>query len=338
MKKIVLDIYGADCGAEKIVKGAALALKEFEGFKIVFVGDRELCKDILNGLQIDPFRTEFIDTSDYITNDEPASCVFGGRDESSLVKALLKLREDDDCFALLSAGSTGAILVGTICRLGLLSGLKRPALSSALPVRGGGRVCLADCGANLECSPSELALYALMGDAFMKCMCNLASPRIGLLSVGKERGKGTKTLTEAYELISALPVNFIGNVEGGDLNTDIVDVIVSEGLAGNILLKCAEMSGICAKEVAGEVISSHDEQLKNKVYSALDDVFDFNGRGGATFLGTKKTVIKMHGCATEQTVVACCEQALRLEKADFNKKIAEAVALGTQKKYDRTVL
>lgn len=327
MKKIVLDIYGADAGAVTIVNGAAQALKKFPELSIVFVGEQSLALPILEENGCDLTRAEFIDTAEFITNDDPANCVFGGKDETSMVKALLRLKEDDDCFAMLSAGSTGPMLVGTICRLGLIKGLKRPALSSALPVRGGGFVCLADCGANLECPPQELALYALMGDAFMKCMCGLDAPRIGLLSVGREKGKGTPTVCQAYEHISKLPLNFIGNVEGSDLNADIADVIIADGFSGNIMLKCAEATGICAIDIADDTFTRHTDcdLVANAVHTALNDVFDFNRRGGATFLGTSKTVIKMHGCATEETVVACCGQALRLENAGFREKIAQAV-------------
>lgn len=325
MKKIIIDIHGADSGITPIVEGAADALKRFDGLNIVTVGDTA-AKAIFSDVGADMSRIEFIDADDFITNEDSATCVFGGRDGSSMVKALLRLKEDDNCFALLSAGSTGPLLVGSLCRLGLIKGIKRPALSCALPTANGKLVCLADCGANLECLPKELLHYALMGDAFMKCMCGLESPRIGLLSVGRERGKGTANITEAYELLGAAPVNFIGNVEGCDLNSDVADVIVSEGFAGNILLKCAESSGLCAAEIARNIADKNGQfDTATEIKKSLEDVFDFNRKGGATFLGTAKTVIKMHGCATRETVVACCAQAIRLENANFSEKIAQAL-------------
>ncbi len=326
MKKIIIDIHGADAGITPIVEGVAQALLQFDELNIVMVGDTAAAKALLDKAGADLSRIEFVDADDFITNDDPATCVFGGRDGSSMVKALLRLKEDKDCFALISAGSTGPLLVGSICRLGLINGIKRPALSCALPTKSGKLVCLADCGANLECPPKELLLYALMGDAFMKCMCGIAAPRVGLLSVGRERGKGTPNITEAYELIRNAPVNFIGNVEGCDLNTDIADVIVSEGFAGNIMLKCAEASGLCAAEIAADIAKDGNcGDISQKITSSLQNVFDFNRKGGATFLGTAKTVIKMHGCATAETVIACCAQALRLENAGFSEKIAQAL-------------
>lgn len=329
MKKIIIDIHGADAGIVPIVEGVADTLRTFDELNLVLVGDTQSARTVLSGCGADLSRVEFIDADDFISNDDPANCVFGGRDGSSMVKALLRLKEDDDCFAMLSAGSTGPLLVGSIFRLGLIGGLRRPALSCALPTKSGKLVCLADCGANLECPPKELVLYALMGDAFMKCMCGLDAPRIGLLSVGRERGKGTSNIIEAYELIEKAPVNFIGNVEGSDLNRDVADVIVSEGFAGNIMLKCAEASGLCATEIAACIADKNGcPDTVKEITSTLEDVFDFNRKGGATFLGTAKTVIKMHGCATRETVVACCAQALRLENAGFSEKIVNAVTGG----------
>lgn len=326
MKKIIIDMHGADAGIIPIINGAAQALSAFDELNLVLVGDTATAKNVLNDCGADFSRIEFIDADDFITNHDPANCVFGGRDGSSMVKALLRLKSDEDCFALISAGSTGPLLVGSICRLGLIDGIKRPALSCALPTKSGKLVCLADCGANLECHPKELLLYALMGDAFMKCMCGMISPRVGLLSVGRERGKGTPNIVGAYDLIDNSPVNFIGNIEGGDLNRDIADVIVAEGFAGNIMLKCAEASGLCAAEIAAEISENDGHNgTANKIKEATENVFDFNRKGGATFLGTAKTVIKMHGCATAETVVSCCAQALRLENAGFSEKIAQAV-------------
>lgn len=328
MQKIVLDIYGADAGVGVIIRGALKALRQREELSVVFVGERSLIEEYLKDSGIDAARIEIVHTDDHIKGDEPPTVLFGGRDQSSMALSFARLKEDPDCVGMLSAGSTGALLVGSIFRLGLMEGLKSPALSSYLPMARGDLVCLLDCGANIQCTPKELARFALMGNAFVRCMTGKDAPRVGLLNVGTEKGKGTPVLQQAFELIEQLPLNFIGNIEGSDMVQDKAEVIVADGVSGNILLKSAEAAGLTARGVVEHFKTQMGKaapEVLDSIMDYLHNSFNYNALGGATFLGTQKTVIKMHGCATEDTVLACIDQLSRLHKAGFAEKIKEAL-------------
>lgn len=325
MRKIVVDVYGADRGVGTVVKGVCKALAEGLDFMPVFVGDKTEITQVLNAEQITSDRYEIIDTDKFISHDDPPSCIFGGCDDTSMVMAYNRLKSDDECIALLSAGNTGALLVGSICRLGLLPGLKTPALSSALPCMADHLVCLVDCGGNTDCTPEDLARFASMGNVFMQSMCGIENPRVGLLSVGREDYKGNTFSREAFKLIKELPLNFIGNVEGNDLVTGYADVIVSDGFSGNILLKNTESAGKSAIDLIDRVTGGEDNELTLRIKQEIAKVFDFNSQGGATFLGTKKMVVKMHGSANFDTACACVKQILRLEDGGFSKNMPESL-------------
>lgn len=324
MKKIIIDIYGADLGTDPVINGIIKAKKEC-GFTPVFVGDENLITSKMeqNGLSANDY--EVIHTTDYIKNTEPPTVIFGGRDDSSIALAYKKLKEDDEAVALISAGNTGALLVGSICRLGLLPSIKAPCLSSALPCAGENLVILVDCGSAIDCTANDLVRFAKMGEVFSRCYCDIKSPRIGLLSVGREKGKGSKLTNEAFEKLSELPLNFVGNLEGSDLVSGYADVVVADGFSGNILLKSTEAAGKKAMAVI-DALDITDEETVLKIKTALFETFDFNSRGAATFLGTKKIVTKMHGSANEDTTVSTVKQILRLEKADFLGELSKALS------------
>lgn len=325
MKKIIIDIFGADAGQEVILLGAAAALKQDPELHLLLVGKQEEILPVMTREEISPERYTLCHAADVIGAEEPPSCVFRGREQSSLVMALRLLKENPDCLALLSPGSTGALLVGSIVHLGLLPGLKQPALCSALPCSGRELLCLVDCGANMDTRPKDLARFALMGDAYMKCLCAMETPRVGLMNVGTEPGKGDERTKEVYQLLQELPLHFIGNIEGSDMVSDTADVIVADGFVGNVLLKNTEAVGKAALALVEAQIKLAPSEALYALHRELLRRYEFNNRGGATFLGTKKTVIKMHGCATAQTVVACVGQALRLSDAGFIGKLQEAL-------------
>ncbi len=323
MNKIVVDIYGADAGVEVVVRGVAKAINRC-GIFPVLVGEQSLIDKIMAENNISNNCYEVIDTDDYITNNEPATCVFGGRDNSSIVLAYERLKKDDECVAMLSAGNTGALLVGSICRLGLLPSIKFPSLCSALPCADDNLICLVDCGAVIDCTANDLVRFAKMGNVFSKCYCGVENPRVGLMSVGREDAKGSALTLEAFKKLKELDINFIGNLEGSDMVSGYADVIVTDGFSGNILLKNTEAVGNKAMRIVESVCKDNPE-LATEIKKELSKSFDFNSRGAATFLGTKKTVVKMHGCANEDTTVASIEQILRLEKSNFSQKIAAAL-------------
>lgn len=317
MPNIVIDTFGADAGVQPVICGAAKAMKQGIDFYPIFVGETTVITAMMEQAGIAPDRYEVIHTEKSISNEEPPTVIFTEGD-SSMAMAYDRLKRDDTCLAMLSPGNTGALLVGSICRLGLLPGLKFPALASALPLTGEKLVCLVDCGANVECTAADLARFAKMGNIFSKSILGIQSPRVGLMSVGREPHKGTELTREAFGLIQQLPLEFVGNLEGSDLVSGYADVVVTDGFSGNLLLKNAEAIGKKAMEIVSELGAGADPAILARIQQKLWETFDFNSRGAATFLGTKKMVLKMHGCANEDTTVASIEQILRLEKAGFS--------------------
>ena len=324
MKKIVVDIYGADAGTDVVLTGVATAVKSGLIFPVL-VGDQVLIREAMERNEVAADRYEVIHTTDYITNTEPATCIFGGRDNSSIAMAYKRLKEDDDCIAMLSAGSTGALLVGSICRLGLLPSVKFPSLCSALPCIPDRLLILVDCGAVMDCTVNDYVRFAKMGHVFSKCYLGIDSPRVGLMSVGREDSKGNAETLEAFEKLKELDINFIGNLEGSDMVSGYADVIVTDGFTGNVLLKSTEAAGKKAIAIVDE-LGGDCPELATKIRTALLETFDFNSRGAATFLGTKKIVVKMHGCANADTTVASIEQILRLYKANFSEEMSKILS------------
>ena len=325
MRRFIIDTFGADAGPLPIIKGAIAKLKELDDLSLVIVGDEALIKQEIELSGADADRIEIVHTQKFVTNNDPPTCVFRGTEDTSMVKALMRLKADDTVSGLISAGSTGALLVGSICHVGLFKGLMAPALASAVPCRQNGLVTLVDCGANVECSAQDLRRFALMGNAYMQCRTDTENPKVGIMSVGREDGKGTPLTKEAFKLLSELPIDFIGNLEGTDFVNGEADVVVTDGFTGNVLLKNAEQCG----RFALEILDRNDDgsEAFAKLREELLEKFDFNSRGGAVFLGVKKTIVKMHGCAVENTVGACIDLALKLEQNNFAERVEKALQL-----------
>ena len=319
MRHIVIDTLGGDHGAAPIVEGTVRALREQPDLFAVFVGDGQELRPMLT--EVDSTRYEIVHTTDFVSPDALPTVVFRGSETTSMVTAYQRLKTDDRCVAMLSAGNTGALLVGSICHLGLIPGLKFPALSSALPCMADHLVCLVDCGGNMDCTPDDLVRFAAMGNAFMRCMGGMEQPRVGLLSVGREPQKGNALTKAAFEKLKEMPLHFVGNVEGYDLITGAVDVIVTDGFAGNILLKCAETAGKAALSIAESFRTADNADTVDRIARRLFEVFDYNAQGGATFLGPVKTVVKMHGAANADTAYACLMQIERLENGGYSEAI-----------------
>lgn len=326
MSRIVVDIYGADAGPTPILEGVARAIKTGTACNPILVGQECLITTFMDDCCIDKSMYEIMDTDQFIAPCDPPNCIFGGRDDSSMAMAYGRLKGDSDCCAMLSAGNTGALLVGAMCRLGLVPKLKFPALLSALPCAGEKLICLVDCGANMDCKASDLVRFAVMGDVFCRSYCGTAQPKVGLMNVGTEPGKGNALAREVYDRLCQTDLNFVGNLEGSDMVTGKADVIVCDGFCGNVLLKNTEAAGKAALTIVEKVGAGMDPAILEAVRMAVLKAFDFNAQGAAVFLGTQKTVVKMHGCATADTTVSSIEQILKLEQAGFSQEICRVMA------------
>lgn len=323
MRKIIIDTMGADNGSLPIIKGTLRALGQNTDFSVIFVGDTSVIEPALKGSKHLADKIEIIHTTSFVSDTDLPTCVFGGGDDTSMVMSMKRLKEDDEICAMISAGNTGALLVGTICRVGLLGKLRTPALATALPCKGDSLVCLTDCGANTDCTAEDLKRFAVMGNAYMQSLLGIENPKVALMSVGKSAHKGNPVTKEAYTKIEKLPLNFIGNIEGNDIICGEADVIVTDGFTGNILLKSVEAAGMAALALINKC-TENPATLQN-IKEGIYNMFAFNDRGGAVFLGTKKPIVKMHGCANEDTAFSCINLALSLDTGDFSTKIEQAI-------------
>lgn len=329
--KIIVDTLGADRGAETIVRGALKALQEQSTYDLILAGDPAVLEAAPS---FDPSRVEILPAFLFVTNEDDPRSVVKGKQDTSMILALEKLRDDEEVCAMITAGSTGCALVGSCFHLGLQKGLLQPALASALPTQNGKWVILCDCGSNLNPKAKDLGDYARLSAAFAKAYYsdeqassdNARLPKVGLINVGKEEGKGTALQLEAFELLSSLSgedFDFAGNIEGTDVLTGEVDVAVCDGFTGNVLLKALEKAGnIAAGIVEDHAIAKDADLQKNgdEIAEKIRATFDYNNRAGAVFLGTKKLLIKAHGAATEDTITSCILQAVRLLEGGFGKR------------------
>lgn len=322
--KIAIDTKGADKGAEMIVRGAVKALLKHEHLSVVLVGDTDVIKKECEVLSAPMDRIEIIEAPGEITNyDSPAVALFEKTD-SSLVRALEATSQRDDITGLINAGSTGALIAGSMRYLSRKDRV-RPALAAVLPAENGGFTCLVDTGATIDCPASTLLHFARLGRDFMKELYRIEAPRVGLLSNGKESSKGNKVVKEAHVLLlEADDINFIGNVEGNGALSGECDVLVCDGFAGNQVLKVSE--GI-ARRIITDIVKfskkTGDESLM-KVVGYLMGIYDFNSLGGGIILGTAKPVIKAHGAANEDSIVNTAGILLNLAE---NKEIFDKTAL-----------
>lgn len=318
MRQVLLDTFGADLGTAELIKGAVMALRSRDDFEFVLFGNEDEIKAVLSEENYDGSRITIVNATDFITNEDNPMSVFRGRENSSMVLALNYLKTNENAHGLLSAGSTGALMVGSIAHVGIKKGLSTPVLGSLIPNPFTSWKLLVDCGAHLTPTAADLVTFARLGAKYYAATFNNSNPTIGLLSVGSEPGKGTELVKEAYKLLDESDLNFVGNVEGSDLHFGRADVVVTDGFTGNVLLKSIEESTLTATKMVENYMSKEKlDEMTMHVFERLVDqmheVFDMTTRGGATFLGTNKLIVKMHGSSTRETVVACVDQILKTD-------------------------
>lgn len=329
--KIIVDAMGGDNAPEQIVLGAIDALCEDKQLEVTLVGDTDAICKVLAGKKYDDNRLEIIDAKDVITNDDSPTMAIKTKKESSLVKAFDALnREDADGFV--SAGSTGAVLVGAFMKVGRIKGVSRPALAPVLPTLKGNGVVLCDCGANVDCKPVNLQHFAIMASAYAEGMLGVKNARVGLLNNGAEAHKGNELTQEAYKLLSETKdINFVGNCEARDILSGDFDVVVCDGFNGNIALKSAEGTANTMLKLIKEGVYSGGLKSKlgalmlKSVFKNVKKKMDYNAHGGACFLGVNKIVVKSHGASKSKSVTASILQAKSLAEAKVCDKIRSGI-------------
>ena len=320
MIKIVVDIQGADNAAPMLIDGVVNALEKNAELFIYLCGDGAMLAAALDGKRYSAERLKIIDAPQVITNDEkPLSAVMAKKD-SSLIKGLELCKSNGDIGAFVTCGATGALFVGAMMMLEKI--VKSPALVCLLKKPNGARFCITDCGANVDCRPERTEDFARIGAAYMKTV-GVRLPRIALLSNGAEDAKGNKFTKQAHDILRESDLNFIGNVEGSDVLSGDADVIVSDGFAGNVLLKTIEGSAKAAITELRALINAKtgNNREADGVFDSVYKEYDYTTQGGATLLGFKTPIVKGHGSATAETVYNIIDIAYSLAKNDVTEKI-----------------
>lgn len=307
MIKIIVDAMGGDNAPYSSVAGAVAASQKDKELYIIFTGRKAEVEAELQKHSYDKARFEIIDCPDVIEmNDNPASSV--RRRQSSLMHAFELLKTDEEIQALVTAGSTGAVIVGGQLILGRIKGVRRPALCPAVPNSRGGYTLLLDCGANAECRPAMLCQFAVLGTVYAKAGYGMENPKVGLLNNGTEDHKGDTLRQETYKILSGMKgIDFVGNVEGRDIVLGDVDVVVADGFSGNIALKSMEGCGkfvlnVLKKQIKSSLRSKIGYLFMRKALNGMREQLDFDKTGGALLLGLKKPVIKSHGSSKPETI------------------------------------
>lgn len=330
--RIIVDAMGGDNAPGLIVKGAVSACREF-GVDLVLVGREEAVRRCLADCgAADNEHISVVNATEIITMEDDPSTATRRKKDASMTVALNLLKEGKGD-AVISAGSTGALLTGATLIVKRLRGIRRAALAPVLP-NGGKGVMLIDCGANVECTPEYLLQFAYMGSFYAEKIMGCEKPRVALLNVGAEDTKGTDLQKQTHALLTAAKeagrLNFIGNREGGDLLRGEVDVMVTDGFSGNVMLKTIEGA---AKFMFGGVKKVLYKSLKNKLAALVikKDLYEFkslmdvNEVGGTAMLGISKPVIKAHGSSDERAIRSAIRQAIRFVNAGVIQAIEENI-------------
>ena len=324
MINVIVDAFGGDNAPDAVIEGSILAVQNL-GVKITLVGDEKLINEaaekhnlVLTGIDVVHADTVFD------IHEEPTEIIKSGKNSSMAVG--LGLLHDGKGDAFVSAGSTGALVVGATFIAKRLKGVKRAALAPIMPAKDG-YFMLLDGGANTECRPEALVQFGLMGSAYMEKVMGIKEPRVGLLNIGAEETKGRELEIETYKLLEKSPVNFVGNIESRDMPFSKCDVLVADGYTGNIALKLYEGMGLYfAKTLKGMLTKN----LKTKLAAGLlmDQVNDFKKKmdysevGGAVLMGISGTVIKAHGSSDGKAFYNAIRQAKECVETGVSERIS----------------
>lgn len=324
--RIAIDAMGGDNAPEEVVKGSIQARDEYK-LDIILSGKETEIKKIVEKHASNFENIEIINAEDIISNDDKPVSAIRRKKESSLVKALYAVK-NKQADAIVSAGSTGALLSGGTLIIGRITGIERPAIGALIPNMHGGFSLLIDSGANVDSKPEFLYDFAIMGDIYLKKAMNISSPRIAIANIGKEKSKGDKLALATYELLenSRLNLNFIGNIEARDILQGKTDIIVCDGFTGNMILKTMEgtvqelMKGL-KEELMSSMRSKIGGVLIKPALKNFKSKFDYSEHGGAPLLGVKAPVIKAHGSSDAKAI----KNAIRQAKVCCENMVSELI-------------
>lgn len=325
--KIIVDGFGGDNAPLAVLQGCEMAVKEY-GVEIVVTGDEETLKKTAqeNGVSLD--HISFHHAPSVITMEDEPTSILKEKADCSMAAAFQLVKEGKGD-AFVSAGNTGAILVGATFLLKRIKGVKRAALASVIPTATGCYL-LMDCGANVECRPEVLTQFGVMGSLYMKKVMKTANPKVGLINIGAEETKGGELQIAALAQMKEAPINFTGNVEARELPKGAVDVAVADGFTGNIVLKLTEGMGSLMsaklKEIFGGAVGKLAGALVLKKIKALKKSMDYTEYGGAPLLGITQPVIKAHGSSNPKAFKNAIRQARDFAQSGMIEELGNTVS------------
>jgi len=327
---IALDAMGSDRAPRPEIEGAIQAARRF-GIPVTLVGPEETLRaELSRHPAAGSLPISIAHASEFITMDDKAVQAVRSKRDSSMHVGLRLVREGK-ASAFISAGNTGAAMAAAKMVLGGLPGVDRPALVAIIPTAVGSVCALLDVGANVDCKPHNLEQFAVMGDIYFRSMLGVEKPRVGLLSIGEEEGKGNELTREAYDLLKQLPINFIGNVEGRDLYSGEVDVIVADGFVGNVALKTSEgvahlVRHVLKESLAATITSQVGALLSRSAFSDFKKRLDHTEYGGAPLLGVKGACFITHGSSNANAIKNAIRVAAEFAERDITSKIEKELS------------
>ncbi len=327
--RVVVDAMGGDNAPGEIVKGAVHAVLDHENIHVILTGKEDAVNAELSRYTYPKERIEVVHTSEVIETAEPPVAAIRTKKDSSIVIGLMMVRRGE-ADAFVSAGSSGAVLVGGQAIVGRIKGIERPALAPLIPTENGVSL-LIDCGANVDARPSHLLQFARMGSIYMEDVLGIKNPRVGIVNIGAEEEKGNALVKETFPLLKECgDINFTGSVEARDIPSGACDVVVCEAFVGNVILKLYEgLAATLLKKIKGSMMQSLKTKIgalliKPALKSTLKS-FDASEYGGAPLLGLKGLVVKTHGSSMANEVEHSIYQCVQFKEQRINEKIKEHI-------------
>jgi glycerol-3-phosphate acyltransferase PlsX len=333
--KIALDAMGGDSAPACTVAGACEALKKYADIEIVLVGDQARIEQELRSLDAWPMDKRFsiLHASQVVNMDDSATDAIRRKKDSSISRAA-ELLAKGGAEALVSAGHTGALVAAATIRLRMLEGVERPGIAAMMPATDHHFLVL-DAGANVDCDPEHLLHYGIMGSVYSSEVLKVKNPRVGLLNIGSEPNKGNELTKATYKLLEAAPINFIGNVEGHDLFSEGVDVVVCDGFVGNVMLKSCErlaksISGWLRSEIGKNPMRLAGGMLAQSAFKSVRRRTSAEEYGGQPLLGVNGICIKAHGNSTARAI----RNAIRAAREAVTQKVNPSIVCAISKYND----
>ena len=332
MRKILVDVHGGDSAPKAPLEASKIALNSRKDLNLVLCGKKETIEGFIQKEKLDASRIEIVDAPDTVLNSDHPSTFLLQKPNSSLSKGFGAFANRDDIDGMVSSGPTGALLTGGVLKIKRMDGVKRPALIATLPTKNDGQmVRLVDAGANMDCKPEYLVQFALMADVYAKVL-GIPSPRIGLLNVGMEEGKGNDLAKEVYAQLKAnKELNFIGNVEGDKAMDGLCDILIADGFAGNVFLKGLEggayyVSDLFKSAIKRNIFSKFGALFQLKGLKEAKKPFKLASAACAPLLGCKKLVVKCHGKASAETLASGILECAKYADENLLNKIEAAIS------------